>query len=159
MHIRVFWNCWFFKPPSTGRVFDFIGVSLDFGLSIWICICLLNLRFSQFSCCAFMFHDFLWTWDFPLHLQRVVFLMSYAFSLYVDFTYLDVYVFFETTFFSNLMLSVHCSTNSYEHEIPHSIANVLCFWFHMFFPSLWLTYLDLYVFVEFTMFQKSIVSY
>ena len=77
---RIFlWTRVFPPPPSMCRVLDFIGVSPYFGLTIWICMSFLNRRFSQISCCSFIFHQFLRTWDFPNHLQRVVLLISYAF--------------------------------------------------------------------------------
>ena len=45
IHIQDASNCGFRPPPSKCRVFDFMGVPLYFGLAIWICMSLLNLRF------------------------------------------------------------------------------------------------------------------
>ena len=71
---------------------------------------------------------------------------------------LDLYVFVETTFFSNLILSIHFSTDSYEPEISYSTFNVPCFWFHVRFPILRFTYLDVYVFFEPTFFSNLMLS-
>ena len=57
------------------------------------------------------------------------------------------------------LLSIPFSTNSYEHEISHSAFNVSCFWCHVRFPLLWLTVLDLYVFVGPTFFSNLIFVY
>ena len=51
-----------------------------------------------------------------------------------------------------------CSTNSYEHEMSYSTFNVSCFWFHIRFPLLWITVLDLYVRFESTCFPNLILS-
>ena len=42
--VIISWTRGFPPQPSTCRVLDFISVSLCFGLQIWICMSLLNLR-------------------------------------------------------------------------------------------------------------------
>ena len=157
--MRVVWTCWFLKPPSTGRVFDFIAGSLYFGLSIWICMSLLNLRFSQISFCAFLFPLIPMNLTFPTPSST-----CRAFDFICVSLYVGLLIWMCMSFLNRRSSQISCclfifSTSSYEHEIPDSIVNVSCFWCHMRFPLLWLTDFDLYVFFEFTIFQKSIVSY
>ena len=97
-------------PPSTVRVFDFIGVPLYFGLSMWNCMSFVNLRcFANLM----MSTNFSWKRGELLHHQRVVFLISYAspstLAYWFGFvSFVWAYVFSQLSFCPFI-----CSTNSY----------------------------------------------
>ena len=73
-------NCWFWKPPSTCRVFDVLGVSFYFGWSIWICVSCLNLwLFANLMFPLIFINENLQIACPHCFHQRVVFLMSFVF--------------------------------------------------------------------------------
>ena len=95
-------------PTLTIKVscfFDFIGVSLYFSLSIWICMYLLNLRcFSNIFFHAFL-HEHAGSYS---TLNVSCFWFHWPFPL-LWLTNLELYVFFEPTIFLKAYFSIHVS--------------------------------------------------
>ena len=150
-------NMRFPTPPSMCCVFDFLCVSLYFGLQIWICMSFLNRRFSQISCCPFICSINSYEHEISHSTFNVLCLLCcMCISLYFG---LQIWICM--SFFNRRFSQISCcpfifSINVYEHEMSHSTFNVLCFWFHMCVPRLWLTDLDLYVCFESMICFKSI---
>ena len=127
-------------PPSTCRVFDFINVSIYFGLPTWFCLSFLNLWFSS---------KVIVSTNSPMN-TRVPAPSSTCRVL--DFVCVSLYFGLQIWIcmyclnlrgFLNLMLFINYPMNT---RVLTFTLNVSCFGFHMRFPLLWLTGLDLYVF-------------
>ena len=92
-------NMRFPTPPSTCRAFDFICVSLYFGLPIWMCMSFLNLHFFA----NLMFSLIIpWTRGFPPPPSTCCcldFIGVFPLRWLID---LDLYVFFEPTIVSQI---------------------------------------------------------